>query len=119
MIHNIPQPIFEQYVTDALARDSNVDLRKGLSFVSLDQVCSGCLLLTIFYLKINLQDSDGVTTTVEERATGHRFQIRSEYLIGCDGARSKVRESLGIECDGEDSCGFEAENQQRKAKKSR
>lgn len=43
-------------------------------------------------------------TTVEERATGHLFQIRSRYLIACDGARSKVRSSLGIKSDGEDSC---------------
>ncbi|KAJ9610537.1 hypothetical protein H2200_005314 [Cladophialophora chaetospira] len=85
MIHNIPQPVFEQFITNVLAKDSNVDLRKGLSFVSLDQ------------------DSNGVTTTVEERATGHRFQIRSKYLIACDGASSKVRSFLGIESDGEDS----------------
>ena len=45
-----------------------------------------------------------MTTTVEERATGHQFQIRSSYVVGCDGARSKVRDCLGIECDGEDSC---------------
>ena len=38
MIHNIPQPVFEQFVTDYLARDPNVDIRKGVSFVSLDQV---------------------------------------------------------------------------------
>ena len=47
MIHNIPQPVFEQFVTDVLATDANVDLRKGLSFVSLDQVCSNCPLLVM------------------------------------------------------------------------
>ncbi|KIX02969.1 uncharacterized protein Z518_06519 [Rhinocladiella mackenziei CBS 650.93] len=85
MIHNIPQPVFEQLLTDVLSKDSNVDLRKGVSFVSLDQ------------------KSEGITTTVEERATGHRFQIHSRYLIACDGARSKVRSVLGVESDGEDS----------------
>ena len=85
MIHNIPQPVFEQFLTDVLAKDVNVDLRKGVSFVSLEQ------------------DSEGVTTTVEERATGHQFQIRSKYLVACDGARSKVRAFLGVESEGEDS----------------
>ncbi|OAL33029.1 hypothetical protein AYO22_00114 [Fonsecaea multimorphosa] len=85
MIHNVPQPVFEEFVTEVLAKDSNVDLRKGVSFVSLEQ------------------DSEGVVTTVEERATGYQFQIRSKYLVACDGARSKVRSFLGIESDGEDS----------------
>jgi hypothetical protein len=38
MIHNIPQPVFEQFVTEFLAQDDNVDIRKGVSFVSLEQV---------------------------------------------------------------------------------
>ncbi|EXJ56965.1 hypothetical protein A1O7_07309 [Cladophialophora yegresii CBS 114405] len=85
MILNIPQPVFEEFVTDVLVKDPGVDLRKGVSFVSLEQ------------------DPEGVTTTVEEGATGLRFQIRSRYLIACDGARSRVRTILGIESDGEDS----------------
>jgi hypothetical protein len=38
MILNIPQPAFEEFVTDVLVKDPNVDLRKGVSFVSLEQV---------------------------------------------------------------------------------
>lgn len=38
MIHNIPQPAFEQFVSEYLAHDKNVDVRKGVSFVSLEQV---------------------------------------------------------------------------------
>ncbi|KAJ9619096.1 hypothetical protein H2204_012807 [Knufia peltigerae] len=86
MIHNIPQPAFEQYLTDVLAKDSNVDIRRGVSFISLRQ-----------------DGFQAVITTVEERTTGHQFQIRSKYLIACDGARSKVRTGLGIGSDGEDS----------------
>jgi len=37
MIHNIPQPVFEQFVTENLARSPDVDVRKGISFVSLRQ----------------------------------------------------------------------------------
>ena len=38
MIHNIPQPVFEHFVMDHLLQNPNVDVRKGVSFVSLDQV---------------------------------------------------------------------------------
>jgi hypothetical protein len=39
MIHNIPQPVFEQFVADKLANDPLVEIRKGVAFVSLVQVC--------------------------------------------------------------------------------
>jgi 2-polyprenyl-6-methoxyphenol hydroxylase-like FAD-dependent oxidoreductase len=45
MIHNIPQPRFEQFLSEYLARDDNVDLRKGVSFVSLVQV--SFMILTV------------------------------------------------------------------------
>lgn len=38
MIHNIPQPTFEQFLTDILAKNPTVEIRKGVSFVSLEQV---------------------------------------------------------------------------------
>ncbi|HEY1306134.1 MAG TPA: FAD-dependent monooxygenase [Vicinamibacterales bacterium] len=46
------------------------------------------------------QDGDGVTATVKEVASGREQQIRAKYLIGTDGAHSRVRELLGIEFDG-------------------
>lgn len=85
MIHNIPQPVFEQFVSDSLSQDSNVDIRKGLSFVSLKQ------------------NAHSITAEVEERITRARFEISCRYLIACDGARSKVRDFLEIESEGEDS----------------
>ena len=42
------------------------------------------------------QDDDGVTTTVRDRLTGAVYNIRSKYLIGADGARSKVAEDIGL-----------------------
>jgi 2-polyprenyl-6-methoxyphenol hydroxylase-like FAD-dependent oxidoreductase len=45
MIHNIPQPRFEQFLSEYLARDDNVDLRKSVSFVSLVQV--SFMILTV------------------------------------------------------------------------
>ncbi|KAM3425737.1 hypothetical protein BST61_g7670 [Cercospora zeina] len=41
-----------------------------------------------------------VETVVQERQSGRRYSIRSSYLIGADGARSAVLESLGISIDG-------------------
>ncbi|MGE3919044.1 MAG: FAD-dependent monooxygenase [Hyphomicrobiaceae bacterium] len=46
------------------------------------------------------QDEGGVTSTLE-KDDGSRLEVRSLYLVGCDGASSIVREALGIELDGE------------------
>ncbi|MEV7603573.1 FAD-dependent monooxygenase [Kitasatospora sp. NPDC089797] len=43
------------------------------------------------------QDRDGVTALVEENATGKRFTVRADYLVGADGASSAVRRQLGTE----------------------
>jgi 2-polyprenyl-6-methoxyphenol hydroxylase-like FAD-dependent oxidoreductase len=40
------------------------------------------------------QDADGVTVQTEQGA------LRADYVIGCDGGRSTVRKSLGIEFEG-------------------
>ena len=36
------------------------------------------------------QDADGVDVDVLDRLSGHRYTIRAKYVIGADGARSKV-----------------------------
>ena len=46
------------------------------------------------------QDADGVTLTVEDVDTGKQRRLRGKYLVGADGAHSKVRELLGIPFDG-------------------
>jgi 2-polyprenyl-6-methoxyphenol hydroxylase-like FAD-dependent oxidoreductase len=46
------------------------------------------------------QDADGVTATVREVDSGLERRLRAKYLIGTDGAHSKIRELLGIEFDG-------------------
>lgn len=40
--------------------------------------------------------ADGVTATIEEVASGRRETVASDYLVGADGPRSVVRETLGI-----------------------
>jgi len=48
----------------------------------------------------HVQDAGGVTTTVRDRLTGAQFEIRSKYLIGADGARSKVAADLDLPFEG-------------------
>jgi 2-polyprenyl-6-methoxyphenol hydroxylase-like FAD-dependent oxidoreductase len=46
------------------------------------------------------QNADGVVATVRDVATGRERALRAKYLVGADGAHSKVRELLGIPLDG-------------------
>ena len=46
------------------------------------------------------QDADGVTVTVLDRVTGQQYAIRAKYLIGADGARSKVAADIGLPYEG-------------------
>lgn len=102
MIHNIPQPDFEQFVNKALDGDPNVEIRKGVAFVSCHQVRT--LQCPQSNLRSPLQDGETVTSNLEIRDSGHRFSVRSRHVIGCDGARSQVRKYLGIGSEGEDGC---------------
>lgn len=43
------------------------------------------------------QDEQGVSVEVEPVDGGPSFIIRCKYVVGCDGARSKVREHIGVE----------------------
>ena len=43
---------------------------------------------------------NGVSADVVDLESGQRRQIEAEYLVGCDGANSMVRRSLGIGLDG-------------------
>ncbi|MFK0287829.1 FAD-dependent oxidoreductase [Streptomyces sp. NPDC090499] len=46
------------------------------------------------------QDEAGVTVQVRDRLTGHEYDIRAKYLIGADGARSRVAEDIGLPYEG-------------------
>ncbi|TXR57294.1 FAD-dependent oxidoreductase [Quadrisphaera setariae] len=48
----------------------------------------------------HVQDADGVTTTVRDRVTGAVHEVRSRYLVGADGARSRVAEDVGLPMEG-------------------
>ena len=79
---NIAQPQFEEVLERAVLGQPNITFRRGLEWRS-------CLQL-----------ADGVTSTLEDRASGEVVKVRSRYVIACDGAGSTVRESLGIAMDG-------------------
>ena len=87
MIHNIPQPELEQTFANEIAKSGLVEIRKGHSFFSVNQYCR----------------SEQVSTLVKEGSSGKEYEVTSRFVIGCDGRKSKVREALGIQSDGEDS----------------
>jgi hypothetical protein len=49
------------------------------------------------------QDDDGVTAVLRRRDGGEERTVRSDYLVGADGAHSLVRGSLGIDLEGRGS----------------
>jgi 2-polyprenyl-6-methoxyphenol hydroxylase-like FAD-dependent oxidoreductase/glutathione S-transferase len=46
------------------------------------------------------QDAEGVSVIAKDTETGKQRRLRGKYLVGADGAHSKVRELLGIPFDG-------------------
>jgi 2-polyprenyl-6-methoxyphenol hydroxylase-like FAD-dependent oxidoreductase len=57
-------------------------------------VHAGCELVDL------AKAADGVTAIVRDVETGTERRIRARYVVGADGAHSKVRELLGIPFDG-------------------
>ena len=51
------------------------------------------------------QGAEGVTADVLDRLTGHRWQVQAKYLIGADGASSRVAERLGLPMEGQTRLG--------------
>lgn len=74
----ISQIDLEPILRDHCQRNRLIDLRCGLRFDSLTQ------------------DDDGVTSHLVDVLTDERVRLRSRYLIGCDGASSQVRKTVGI-----------------------
>ncbi len=68
----IPQPVVDRLLTEH-ALERGTEIRRSSEVVGLSQ------------------DDDGVTVDLADGA-----QLRSRYLIGCDGGRSTVRKLLGI-----------------------
>jgi 2-polyprenyl-6-methoxyphenol hydroxylase-like FAD-dependent oxidoreductase len=75
------QAIFEAMMMDRAHRDPLVDVRQGWRLQNCVQIGD--------VVAAQLADSDGNTVTVH-----------ADYLVGCDGASSRVRSELGIQMDG-------------------
>lgn len=71
------QPELERVLREGLGRFPAVQLREGVELTDLRQ------------------DETGVTATLREEEGGAVRNLRARYLVGCDGARSTVREWLG------------------------
>src|SRR4051812_6985920 len=75
----IPQPIIARLLEDH-ALELGAQVRRGCSVAGFEQ------------------DDEGVTIELSDGE-----QLRSRYLVGCDGARSTVRKLLGVGFPGEPS----------------
>lgn len=74
----VSQVIIEPVLKAAIEANPLIDVRFGTAFEHFEQ------------------DDDGVTVTVSGGET-----IRADYLVGCDGGNSRVRELLGIALSGQ------------------
>ena len=79
---DLPQNLLEPILVDAAAR-RGARVRFDTEYVG------------------HVQDDDGVTVTVADRLTGVQYDIRARYLIGADGANSKVLADLGLPIEGQ------------------
>jgi 3-(3-hydroxy-phenyl)propionate hydroxylase len=79
------QPAVENTLRDRLL-ELGADIRTGCQFESLEQ------------------DAAGVSVRVQPVNANDGYTLRARYIVGCDGATSAVRESLGI---GLDDYGFD------------
>ncbi len=78
----VSQVVIEPVLRDAILGDPLVDARWGVALEDFEQ------------------DETGVTATLRTVATGATETVRCDFLAGCDGGSSIVREKLGIGLDG-------------------
>jgi putative polyketide hydroxylase len=74
-----PQDHVEPVLADRLRELGLTDLRFGTELVSFEQ------------------DASGVTAVIRDVPSGDETRVEARYLVGADGGRSRVRDSLGIE----------------------
>jgi 2,4-dichlorophenol 6-monooxygenase len=83
---NCAQTVLEPLLL-AAARDAGADIEFQTEFVELQQ------------------DADGVTSVIRDRVSGETRRVRSRYVIGSDGARSRVLTQAGLTVEGPDDLG--------------
>jgi len=80
---NCPQTVLEPMLLGA-ARDMGADIRFGWEFTGL------------------AHDQDGVTSVIHQRDAEATLTVRSRYVVGADGARSRVLGHAGLTAEGPD-----------------
>lgn len=83
---DLPQYYFEPLVVAQCALRGS-DLRTRTEYIS------------------HIQDADGVTVTLRDLLTESEYQVRAKYLIGADGARSKVAQDIDLPFEGQMATG--------------
>jgi 2,4-dichlorophenol 6-monooxygenase len=49
----------------------------------------------------HVQDEQGVSVQLKDRLSGRDYTLRARYLIGADGARSRIAEEIGLPIEGQ------------------
>ena len=81
-LRNLSQHRLEPILADELRASPGVELRYGVRWEG------------------SARSADAVSSDVVDEVSGEQTTLRTRYLIGCDGAGSRVRRSLGIEMVG-------------------
>lgn len=82
----VNQARLQQYLLDYMRQSpSRLEADYGLEFVS---------------LTVEGGDDHPVVVTLRDLASGTERTVRANYVVGCDGARSKVREAIGAVASG-------------------
>lgn len=92
------QPWLETRLSDLLSRHANVQVRRGRELVSFQQDSEW--VHVAHQATHNFRFSDCNDACGESDVSPNTQMIRTRYLIGADGGRSKVREVLGIKMEG-------------------
>ncbi len=81
-MQRIAQAQLEPVLLKSARAEANIDLRFGWKIFGFEQ------------------DNDGVTALIQHVETWKNQHVRARYLIGCDGADSRVRNFINIDYDG-------------------
>ena len=86
---NCAQTVLEPMLLGA-AREAGADIEFQTEFIELHQ------------------DTDGVISVIRDRVSGETRTVRSRYVIGADGANSRVLTEVGLTVEGRDDLGHAA-----------
>lgn len=76
------QAIFESWLKPRIQEEDLIDSHFGLKFECLEE------------------SEDSVESTFVDVQTGERHLVKSQYVVGCDGAGSRIRTHIGSDLIG-------------------